>query len=110
MDVNDIVDRTINIEMCCRRLGVEEVMLVNWSILVKWTLNLSKIIWQENDLLSEMCIVSNIDYVCNNNVTWDHLWKNRIHFAKADTDLLTENFITFFNNFVWSKSGNNWLT
>ena len=29
MDVNDIVDRTINIEMYCRRLGVEEVMLVN---------------------------------------------------------------------------------
>ena len=92
----------INIGKSCIDLGVKEVVIA--SILPKKTIALTRLIRQVNDRLREQCILNGFGFICNDNISRTHLWKDGMHLEEIGTSILAGNFVDFLKRFILSKS------
>ena len=82
--------------------GVKDVIIS--SILVKRNFRITRIIRQINDLLCEYCVSNNFHYLTNDNISRQNLWKDGIQLDKVGSNILAENFVSYANRFVLTKS------
>ena len=83
IDVKDIVNRIINIGKKCLSYGVKEVIIL--SIFIKKQFKLTRIIRQVNDLLCDECKRNNFQFVSNDDITREVLWRDGLHLNNDGT-------------------------
>ena len=96
-----IAQKVINVGTICKNNGVNDVVIS--SILVKRNIRVTKIIRQVNDHLKDLCIANNYHYIDNDNISYDHLWKDGIHLKDDGTRILAGNFTNYLNQFILKK-------
>ena len=82
-----IVNRTINIGKKCLSCGVKEVVIS--SIFIKRQIKLTRIIRQVNDLLRDGCKRNKFQFISNDNITRDVLWRDGLHLNNDRTILFS---------------------
>ena len=63
---------------------------------------------QVNDLLRDQCKKNNFQFISNDNITRDVLWRDGLHLNSDGTYTFASNLVYFLNSFNFSKSI--WLT
>ena len=106
IDVKDIVNRIINIGKNCLSYGVKEV--ITSSIFIKKHFKLTRIIREVNELLRDECTRNNFQFISNDNISRDVLWRDGLHLNNDGTYIFASNLVDFLNDFIFSK--NIWLT
>ena len=102
IDVKDIVNCIINIGKKCLSYGVKEVIIS--SIFIKKQFKLTRIIRQVNYLLRDQCKKNNFQFISNDNITRDVLWRDGLHLNSDGTYTFASNLVYFLNSFNFSKS------
>ena len=83
IDVKDIANRIVNIGKKCLSCGVKEVIIL--SIFIKKQFKLTRIIRQVNDLLCDECKRNNFQFVSNDDITREVLWRDGLHLNNDGT-------------------------
>ena len=83
IDVKDIVNRIINIGKKCLSYGVKEVIIS--SIFIKKPFKLTRIIRQVNDLSRDECKRNNFQFISNDYITSEVLWRDGLHLNNDGT-------------------------
>ena len=96
VDVNDLANRILQIRLKCRYDGVESIALS--SVLVRNDNNLNKLIRGVNISLKHLCKVYGFDFICNDRIGKDLLWRNGLHVTDEGTSFLTNKFLNFLNS------------
>ena len=52
----------------------------------------------------EQCVLNGFGFICNDNISRTHLWKDGIHLEDLGTNIRAGNFVGFLNSFILSKS------
>ena len=65
---------------------------------------LTRLIRQVNDRLREQGILNGFGFICNDNISRTHLWKDGMHLEEIGTSILAGNFVDFLKRFILSKS------
>ena len=99
--------RITDISLYCRECSVKNVIIS--SFLVKRNFCLTRIIHQINDLISEYCVSHNSDYLTNDNIFRQNLYKDDIHLNNVVNNILEENLTSYVNEFVLTKSNSSWI-
>ena len=97
VDVNDLANRILQIRLKCRYDGVESIALS--SVLVRNDNNLNKLIRGVNISLKHLCKVYGFDFICNDRIGKDLLWRDDLHLTDGGTSFLVINFLNFLNSF-----------
>ena len=106
IDVKDIVNRIINTGKKCLSYGVKEVIIS--SIFIKKPFKLTRIIRQVNDLSRDECKRNNFQFISNDYITREVLWRDGLHLNNDGKCIFASNLADFLNDFIFSKSI--WLT
>ena len=81
----------------CRYYGVESIAIS--SVLVTNDNNLNKLIRGVNISLKHLCKVYGFDFICNDRIGKDLLWRDDLHLTDEGTSFLVINFLNFLNSF-----------
>ena len=81
----------------CRYYSVESIAIS--SVLVRNDNNLNKLIRRVNISLKHLCKVYGFDFICNDRVGKDLLWRDGLHLTDQGTSFLGINFLNFFNSY-----------
>ena len=100
--MKDIVSRIINIGKNCLSYGVKEV--ITSSIFIKKHFKLTRIIREVNELLRDECTRNNFQFISNDNISRDVLWRDGLHLNNDGTYIFASNLVDFLNDFIFSKS------
>ena len=101
IDVKDIVNRIINIGKKYSSYGIKEIIS---SIFIKNQFKLTRIITQVNDLLRDEWKRNNIEFISNDMITGDVLWRDDLHLNNDGTYIFASNLVEFLNDFIFSKN------
>ena len=93
VDVNDLANIILQIGLKCRYYGVESIAIL--FLLVRNYNNLNKLIWGVNISLKHLCKVYDFDFICNNKIAKNLLWRDGFHLTDEGTSFLTINFLLF---------------
>ena len=55
-----------------------------------------------NSLIEEMCDIENFAYITNDNITQNHLWRDRLHLLESGKAILSQNYIDYLNHFYYT--------
>ena len=113
VDVNDLVNRILQTRLICRYYGVKSIAML--SVLVRNDNNLNKLIRKVNILLKRLSKLYGFDFMCNDRIGKDLLWRDDLHLTDEGTSFLSINFLNFFNSYhkhcnltdwqsIWSNS------
>ena len=97
VDVNDLANRILQIGLKCRYYGVESIAIS--SVLVRNHNNLNKLIREVNISLKHLCKVYGFDFICNDRIGKDLLWRDGLHLTDEGTSFLATNFLNFLNSY-----------
>ena len=78
------------------------------SIFIKKQFILTRIIRQVNDFLRDECKRNKFQFISNDNITREVLWRDGLHWNNDGTCIFASNRADFWNNFIFNKSI--WLT
>ena len=84
IDVKDIANRILNIGKKCLSYGVKEVIIS--SIFIKNQFKLTRIIREVNDLLRDEGRRNNFQFISNDNITREVLWRDDLHLNDDETE------------------------
>ena len=85
----------INICQKCSESGVSKVIIS--SVLVKNNINLTKFIKHLNNILRNLCLVNDLYFISNDNVTRDFIFQGGVHLNKDGRCILAGNVVDFIN-------------
>ena len=80
----------------CRYYGVESIAIS--SVLVRNDNNLNKLIRGVNISLKHLCKVYGFDFICNDRIGKDLLWRDGLHLTDEGTSSLAIIFLNFLNS------------
>ena len=63
-----------------------------------------RIIIQVNDLLRDEWKRNNIEFISNDMITEDVLWRDDLHLNNDGTYIFASNLVEFLNDFIFSKN------
>ena len=87
----------MKIGLKCGYYGVESIAIS--SVLVRNDNNLNKLIRGVNISLKHLCRVYGFDFICNDRIGKDLLWRDDLHLTDGGTSFLVINFLNFLNSF-----------
>ena len=102
IDVKVIVNGIINTGKKFLSYGVKEMIIS--SIFIKKQFKLTRIIRQVNDLLRDECKRNNFQFISNDRITREVLWRDGLHMNNDGTYIFASNLVDFLNHFIFSKS------
>ena len=102
VDVNDLANRILQIGLKCRYCGVESIAIS--SVRVRNDNNLNKLIRGVNISLIHLCKVCGFEFIYNDRIEKDLLWRDDPHLADEGTSFLATNFLNVLNSY--HKHGN----
>ena len=94
IDVKDIVNRIINSGKKCLSYGFKEGLIS--SIFIKKQFKLRRIIRQVNDLLRDECKRNNFQFISNDNITREVLWRDGLHLNNDSTHIFASKLFKRF--------------
>ena len=94
IDVKDLVNCIINIGKKCLSYGVKEVIIS--SIFIKKQFKFTRIIRQVNDLLRDECKRNNFQFISNDNITREVLWRDGLHLNNDSTHIFASKLFKRF--------------
>ena len=101
IDVKDIVNRIINIGKKCLSYGVKEVIIS--CIFIKKQFKLTRIIKLMTSYRDD-CARSNFQFISNDNVTRQVLWRDGLHLSNDSTYIFASNLVDFLSDVISSKN------
>ena len=87
----------MKIGLKCGYYGVESIAIS--SVLVRNDNNLNKLIRGVNISLKHLCKVYGFDFICNDRIGKDLLWRDGLHLTDEGTSFLATNFLNFLNSY-----------
>ena len=88
--VNDLANGILQIGLKCRYYDVESVAIS--SVLVRNDSNLNKLIRGVNISLKHLCKVYGFDFICNDKIGKDLIWRDDLHLTDEGTSFLAIEF------------------
>ena len=96
----ELANSIIKIGMICKQHGVNDVFIS--SILVKKSPRLNALVRKVNDQLRDLCVSNGFQFISNDMISTDYLWRDGIHLQDAGTDILSSNFCKILNEILFS--------
>ena len=96
----ELANSIIKIGMICKQHGMNDVFIS--SILVKKSPRLKALVRKVNDQLRDLCVSNGFQFISNNMISTDYLWRDGIHLQDAGTDILSSNFCKILNEILFS--------
>ena len=96
----ELANSIIKIGMICKQRGVNDVLIS--SILVKKSPRLNALVRKVNDQLRDLCVSNGFQFISNDMISTDSLWRDGIHLQDAGTDILSSNFCKILNEILFS--------
>ena len=69
-------------------------MLIS-SILVKKNPNFTATVRRVNDMLRDLCEKNGFNFICNDVITTNYLWKDGVHLQELETHISSNHFLKF---------------
>ena len=94
MDPNSLVNvanKVIETGLTCRKLGATNVLI--GGVTIRKTSLLQERCKELNDILRNLCSISNFVFINNNDITLDHLHSDGVHLNEDGTKLLADNYL-----------------
>ena len=82
--------------------------MITSSIFIKKHFKYTRITREVNELLRDECKRNNFQFISNDNITRDALWRDGLDLNNNGTYIFASNLVDFLNDFIFSKSI--WLT
>ena len=97
---NELANSIMKIGIVCKQYGVNDVVIS--SILVKKSPRLNALVRRVNDQLRDLCVTNGFQFISNDTISTDYLWRDGIHLKDAGTDILSSNFCKILNEMLFS--------
>ena len=95
INLDDLAQRIIDIGLKCRSYGVHNIAIS--SILVRSSICLNQIILKVNNILKVLCTTNGLNFICNDEIGREMVWKDDLHLTNDGTAMLTDNFTKYLN-------------
>ena len=102
VDVNNFANRILQIGLKCRYYGVKGIAIS--SVLVRNDNNLNKLIQGVTISLKHSFKFYGFDFLCNDTIGKNLLWRDSLHLTYEGTSFLATNFLNLLNSY--HKHGN----
>ena len=95
INLDDLVQKIIDIGLKCRSYGVRNVAIS--SILVRKSIRLNQIILKVNNILKVLYATNGLNFICNDEIGREIVWKDGLHLSNDGTAMLADNFAKYLN-------------
>ena len=100
IDIENTAKEIINIGHRCREYGVKNIFLSGITYSTKVNINLIR---KLNGQIECYCKELNFEYINNENIRRQDLWKDGIHLLNCGIIIIANNFIDILNYFFQNK-------
>ena len=97
IDVNDLANTILQTGLKCRYYGVESIAIL--SVFIRNDNNLNKLILGVNISLKNLCKVYGFDFIRNDRIGKDLLWRDGLHLTDEGTSFPAITFLNFLNSY-----------
>ena len=95
INLDDLAQKIIDIDLKCRSYGIGTIAIS--SILVKNSIRMNQIISKVNNILKVLCATNDFNFICNDEIVREMVWKYGLHLANDGTAMLADNFTKYLN-------------
>ena len=95
INLDDLAQKIIDIGLKCRSYGVRNIAIS--SILVRSSIRLNQIILKVNNILKVLCATNGLNFICNDEIGREMVWKDGLHLTNDGTAMLADNFTKYLN-------------
>ena len=95
INVDDLAQEIIDIGLKCRSDRVRNIAIS--SILVRSSFRLNQIILKINNILKALCATNGFNFICNDKIGREIVWKDVLHLTNDGTAMLADNFTKYVN-------------
>ena len=95
INLDDLAQKIIDIGLKCRSYGVRNIA-VSW-ILLRSSIRLNQIILKVNNILKVLCATNGLNFICNDEIGREMVWKDGLHLTNDGTAMLADNFTKYLN-------------
>ena len=90
-----MTQKTIDIGLKCRSYGVRNIAIS--SIQVRSSIRLNQIILKVNNIPKVLCATNGLNFICNDEIGREMVWKDVLHLTNDGTAMLADNFTKYLN-------------
>ena len=91
----DNLQKIIDIGLKCRSYDVRNIAIP--LILVRGRIRLNQIILKVNNILKVLCDTNGFNFICNDEIDKEMVWKDGFHLTNDGTIMLVDNFMKYLN-------------
>ena len=95
INLDDLAQKIIDISLKCRSYGVRNIVIL--SILVRSSIHLNQIILKAKNILKVFRAINGFDFICNDEIGQEMVWKDGLHLTNGGTAILADNFGKYLN-------------
>ena len=90
-----MAQKIIDIGVKCRSYGVRNIAIL--SILVRSSIHWNQIILKVNNILKVLCATNDFNFICDDEIGREIVWKDGLHLTNDETVMLADNFTKYLN-------------
>ena len=94
INLNDLGQKIIDIGLKCKSYGVRNIAIS--SILVRKSIRLN-LISKVNNILKVLCATNGFNFICNDKIGKEIVWKDGLHLTDDGTAMLADNFTKYLS-------------
>ena len=95
INLEDLTQKIIDTGLKCRSYGVCNIAIS--SILVRSSIRLNQVISNVSNILKVLCATNGVNFICNDEIGREMVWKDGLHLTNDGTAMLDDNFTKYLN-------------
>ena len=95
INLDDLAQKIVDNGLKCRSYGVRSIAIS--SILVRSSIRLNQIILKVNNILKVLYATNGLNFICNDEIGREIVWKDGLHLSNDGTAMLADNFAKYLN-------------
>ena len=95
INLEDLTQKIIDTGLKCRSYGVCNI--ARSSILVRSSIRLNQVISNVSNILKVLCATNGVNFICNDEIGREMVWKDGLHLTNDGTAMLDDNFTKYLN-------------
>ena len=95
INLDDLAQKVRDIGLKCRPYVFRNMAIL--SILVSNSIPLNQIILKVNNILKVLCATNGFNFICNDEIGREMVWKDGLHLTNDGTAMLADNFTKYLN-------------
>ena len=95
INLDDLAQKIIDIGLKCRSYGVRSIAIS--LILARSSIRLNQIILKVNNIQKVLCATNGFNFICNDKIGREMVWKEGLHLTNDGTAMLADNFTKYLN-------------